>query len=161
MNLETACNNFLTQIYKHFGVSDTEWRKCMYYFKSGKNKGLCCQERALDNGYCKAHQKCVTPVLEQTLESVTKKKANVCKAKSDIEQWLNTAVPQGRTVLRRWNDYLVSDDSELVFTDDDNYMVIGRLSKERIIKLTSSEVSVCETKGWKYDINAVIAAEEE
>lgn len=160
MNLESACSNFLTQIYKHFGVS-LEWRKCIYYFRSGKNKGNCCQERALENGYCKDHQRYVTPIVEHTVSEKVSGKKTACKASSDIEKWLDTAVPQTKTKLRRQNGYLVTDDNnELVFTDDDNYMVIGQLNKDRIIKLTSNMVNLCEEKGWKYDVAAVLKEDD-
>ena len=157
-SLETVCNNFLTKIYKNFQIPQ-DWRKCIYYFRSGKNKGTCCQDRALDNGYCKDHQQYATPIVEQVVakaaSSTVAKKATNSKAKTDIETWLNTAVPQAVTRLRKRDGYLVEEDDHFAFSED--YVVIGLLDeKGRLTKITNANlVKKCEEKGWKYDSDAI------
>ena len=73
---------------------------------------------------------------------------------------MNTAVPQALTILKRRDGFLVSDDdNEFIFNDD--FVVIGQYEKGSLKKLNNSaQVKICETKGWKYDVDAVLIEEE-
>jgi hypothetical protein len=79
------------------------------------------------------------------------------KTQLQIIEWLNTAVPQKETVLKKRSKGLIHDETDIIFNDE--FMVIGRVDGETIVKLSRFELELCENRGWKYDVDAVESEE--
>jgi len=130
---------------------------CLHTMISGKNRGKLCPSKALDNGYCGKHQNnlslVVGDILKKTNAKTNTRAKAMTKTQLQIIEWLNTAVPQDETVLKKKSKGLLHEETDLIF--DDDYKVIGRLEENQIVKLTHLEVELCEKRGWKYDANAV------
>ena len=126
----------------------TESKGCMHRMASGKNKGKFCSKKALDNGFCGSHQNRAV----QTLAKVAKPKGPT-KTQMQLTEWLNTAVPQETTVLKKRSKGLHHEETDIIF--DDEYIAIGRLESGKIINLSLFDVEICEKNGWKYDPEAV------
>lgn len=125
---------------------------CMHKMISGKNKGKFCVRKALDNGYCSTHQKSALVTVENLLNK-QKPKKGMTKTQIEIIEWLNTAVPQEETVLKKCSKGFHHEETDIIFND--TYCAIGRRDEDKIVKLTHFEVELCEKYGWHYDQEAV------
>nr|QBK87191.1 MAG: hypothetical protein LCMAC201_00930 [Marseillevirus LCMAC201] len=133
---------------------------CMHIMVSGKNKGKLCPSKALDNGYCGKHQNSASITVGTIIKKITSSvNKGPTKTQLNIIEWLNTAVPQDETVLKKRSKGLLHEETDIIF--DDEYIVIGRLDGNKIIKLSHYEVELCENRGWRYDETAVEDPEED
>ena len=128
----------------------------MHKMISGKNKGNLCPSKALENGYCGKHQNSASAtigaLLNKTSTKTTKGKG-MSKTQLQIIEWLNTAVPQDVTALKKRSKGLLHEETDIVF--DEDYKVIGKLNNNQIVKLSNFEVDVCEKQGWQYNTDMV------
>lgn len=171
--LDTLFKGFLRQIADNFdldyqdlcdfssnvnlgGSGKTQHQQnCMHRMASGKNKGKFCPKKALDNGFCGAHQNRVS--LAAGMPKRDAKPKGPTKTQLQIEEWLNTAVPQEETVLKKRSKGLLHEETDIIF--DDEFIAIGRLESNKIVNLTHFDVEICEKNGWKFDPDAI--SEEE
>ncbi len=169
--LDTLFRDFLQTIAEHFDLDFYELctfvesvdlkggitsgsLTCMHKMIRGKNKGNLCPNKALDNGYCGKHQNSASTIVGTIVRKTNTKKINgMTKTQLQIIEWLNTAVPQEETVLKKKSKGLLHEETDIIF--DDDHQVIGKLNNDRIVKLSHFEVELCEKRGWKYDTKAV------
>nr|QBK87690.1 MAG: hypothetical protein LCMAC202_00260 [Marseillevirus LCMAC202] len=172
--LDTLFRGFLHLIAEHFKLnyeelcsfvesvdfgSKSRVLTCMHLMSRGKNKGKLCPSKALDNGYCGKHQNNASATVGTIVKKTSKQTKGMTKTQLQIIEWLNTAVPQGETVLKKRSKGLLHEETDIIFNDE--YLVIGRLNKNNIVKLSHFEVELCEKRGWQYDEQAVEESEEE
>ena len=165
--LDTLFRGFLHLIADHYNLNFEELCKfvesvdlktgrvikiytCLHKMIRGKNKGMLCTSKALENGYCGKHQNSVPGSMRVLVKNKTIKPT---KTQLQIIEWLNTAVPQEETVLKKRSKGLLHEETDMIF--DEDYMVIGRVNNGNIVELGHFEVEICEKRGWKYDTNAV------
>lgn len=137
---------------------------CLYYMASKKK---CCNNQAMSNGYCTAHQTYANLIETQIPTSasgriITKKTPKlkpITKTEAALLESMNNAVPQMVTPLKRGSKGLFDPVTEIMF--DEQYMVIGVRNKDKISKLSYHEVEICEQKGWKYLDDCVYNSEDE
>lgn len=132
---------------------------CPYVISRGINKGKLCEKKALDNGYCGKHYNQATTTANKLAFKKSPDKPKMTKTQAQIIEWLNTATPKEETVLKKRSKGLVHEATDLVFNDD--FMVIGRLNKGCINKLSHFEVEICEKHGWYYDETMIESDESE
>jgi len=125
---------------------------CTHRFKSGKNKGKHCDVRPLQNGYCKTHQKYAINI-GGSVGNTNSTSKTPSKTRQQVIDWLNTAVPQEETILKKCQHGLIHEESEIIFSP--NFVVMGRLNKNKIDKLSHFEVEMCEKRGWEYSMECV------
>lgn len=127
---------------------------CMHILTRGKNKGMQCSKKALENGFCGTHQQHASFEIQGLAKRVgVGKPKPMTKTQLQIIEMLSTAVPQQETVLKRQDIGLVHEETDIVF--DENFMVIGRKNGTDITKLSKFELNLCETNGWKYSEDAI------
>lgn len=152
--------------------------KCPYAYKGKK-----CGKTSLSNGYCNAHQKHYTTI-SNILEAANKKSLNDAlkagfkpteiakkRVKTDgkVQEWMKTAIPQDVTTVKKKvvdpcmkEGYLsavpdiVLHHEETDFIFNEEFVLIGKLSGNHVIKLMSSDIAVAEWKGWQYDKTSVL-----
>ena len=172
--LDTVFRDFLQRIAEHYNLDYDELCKfsdsldlnvnqkrsitCMHVMTRGINKGKSCPSKALDNGYCGKHQGSATNAMEKVMKkttgkTTTTKAKGMTKTQQQIIDWLNTAVPQKETVLKKRSKGLFHEDTEIIF--DDDFVAIGKMSNGEIVKLAHYDVEICERQGWQYDEDAV------
>ena len=126
-------------------------KKCRHRFISGKRKGEYCGDKTTSNGYCKKHQKDILKFSVNIINTklfTEQRPKTVSKTRQQIIEWLNTAVPQDETILKKRSKGLIHEESSLVF--DSDFCVIGKLGEEGIIKISHFEIELCEKRGWSY-----------
>ncbi len=122
---------------------------CQYKFVRGQNKGKNCPKRPSNgNGYCSTHQNSAVKLQTVTGEVKPPKAKPISKTRQQIIDWLNTAVPQEETILKRHELGLIHEETEIIFSP--NFVVVGRLNKDRLDKLSDFEIEMCEKRGWAY-----------
>lgn len=151
---ETYNINFIEL--KNIG-SDGAPRECLHRFISGKNKGKGCPSLATENGYCSKHQK--TFLKQNTGVAQVKKNKHLTKTQQDIIEWLNTAVPQDVTILKKRSKGLFNESSEFLF--DQDYVVQGKYINKKVCLLSISDIEKCEKMGWSYNPKNVEHDEED
>ena len=188
MDIETSIQNRLSTIFRGFlhnianhykldfnelctfvettdftsATTEPQSRTCMHRMTRGINKGNLCSKKALENGYCGRHQNSASITIgniigkRETKNSTKPKK--MTKTQLQIIDWLNTAVPQEETVVKKRSKGLLHEETDIIFSD--NFIALGRLEGSEIVKLTSFEVEICEKHGWKYDENAIEVEDE-
>lgn len=174
--LDILFHNFLCTISDHYDIDydelctfvdtvnftsqnkdETKKNTCLHIMSSGKNKGKPCPSKALDNGYCRKHQ-ATAGVTGGTLSKKTVKTKEMTKTQLQIIDWLNTAVPNEETVLKRRSKGLLNEETDILFNDD--HVVIGKLDDKKIEKLSAFEIEICEKHGWQYK-DGIIESDEE
>lgn len=134
---------------------------CMHKMLNGVNKGNFCQSNALENGYCGKHQKSASSIIgtivAKTANTNTKIKG-MTKTQMNIIEWLNTAVPQTESVLKRHSKGLHHEETDIIFNEE--FQVIGKLENDKIVKLSNFEVEICEKRGWQYELDSVEIEED-
>jgi hypothetical protein len=126
----------------------TNKNQCLY-----KSRGKQCNSIGTINGYCSVHQlsinKHITMLTSKTTAIKNEKKAQSIKtAKEKLDQLLNTAISQEKTILKRTSKGYYDSNSELLFNND--FIVIGRLEQNNIVKLVDDDIEKCEQMGWEY-----------
>ena len=169
-NFQKFVNNFLYDIAENFNIDYEELIKfsneidlsgnkldkqtCMHTFIRGINKGKLCPSKAITNGFCSKHINNSSIVIGNILEKQpVKRTKTMTKTQQDIINWLNTAVPQEETILKRCSKGLFNEDTEFIF--DEEFIAIGKLNNNKIVKLNDFDVEICEKRGWKYDEKSV------
>jgi len=174
---ETVLNGFIFDISKNYNINyndvcaflnanditDNKNQKCQYIISKGINKGTNCPVKPSHNGFCGKHQSTTTIVMDNIMNKqvskLVKKPLAMTKTQLDIIDWLNTAVPQEETILKKCSKGLFNEDTEIIFND--NYLAIGKLNNNKIEKLSRFEVEICEKRGWKYDETTVDSEDSE
>jgi len=158
MTFEYSLNNGFSKIYNNFFDSIilkinnlNKNEKCLHKFISGKRKGENCENNAINCGYCGSHQSKANGLLVN--KDKKKEPKAMTKTQLQIIEWLNTAVPQTETILKKRSKGLLHEETEIIFNID--FTVIGKLNNGNIIKISETDVEMCEKNGWKYDLNAV------
>lgn len=175
LRLDGALKAFLKQIADHYGIDYDELLNfveniddkgvsqssgsCLYVITRGKNKGQRCPKKALDNGYCGTHYGHATNTANVLAAKKVVEKPKMTKTQAQIIEWLNTATPKEETVLKKRSKGLLHEATDLIFNED--FMVIGRLNKDGINKLSHFEVELCEKHGWYYDETMIESEESE
>ena len=135
--------------------------QCLYKLTRGKNKGERCKLPASSNGlYCVKHVSSLesSTVKEKDETEKTTKVELIAKAKkeeleSKIRKMLETAIPQEETILKKTPLGLLDENTDMLFTDE--FVVKGKVSNGKVIKLTEFDVNICEQHGWIYDENTI------
>lgn len=169
MNFKESLNNELYKIFTNFEAVLEECIKnksteptrtlCMYKLTRGKNAGQYCGSKAVNCGYCGKHQSNITERigLITPQKKTAKQPKQMTKTQAQIIEWLNTAVPQEETVLKKRSKGLLHEETDIIF--DKDFTVIGRLDGQgKIVRLSDFEVDLCERNGWRYDEKAVEVA---
>ena len=175
MRLDIILKNFLREIADHYKLDYDEllnfvdsiddkgvqqnMATCAYVISRGVNKGQHCPKKALDNGYCGKHYNQATTTANKLAAKKAVDKPKMTKTQQQIIEWLNTATPKEETVLKKRSKGLVHEGTDLVFNEE--FMVIGRLNKDGINKLSHFEVELCEKHGWCYDETMIESEESE
>ena len=158
-NINIIVRDFLHSIADRHNLSFEDLIKCqthstcLYKFSKGKNKGQSCPKKASENGYCGTHLKHSVSNIIGTHVKKTGGIKPMTKTQMQIIEWLNTAVPQDETVLKRRSKGLLHEETDMIF--DTNYTVIGKLNGSEIVKLSRFEVEICDKRGWRYDSQIV------
>jgi len=165
MNLEKSVHDGLSTIFDNFfnTLVDTikernapKICKCMHKFTRGKNAGSFCTSNATNFGYCGRHQSSVTETMGTIVnkgKNLNKKPKAMTKTQLQIIEWLNTAVPQTETVLKKRSKGLLHEETDIIF--DQDFTVVGKLNNGNIVKISDYEVELCEKNGWVYDPDVV------
>ncbi len=173
--LNILFQGFLNKIADHFNIdyndlyefvesvdlnsTDKQSLTCMHVMSRGKNKGQQCPSKAIDNGYCGRHQNSASSTIGTVISrtkttNITQK--GMTKTQLAIIEWLNTAVPQEETVLKKRSKGFLHEETDIIFLKNNkNYTAIGKLNNDEIIKLSPFEIEICEKRGWRYDEQAV------
>lgn len=129
--------------------------KCLHKMISGKNKGMECGKKTVQNGYCSKHQGTFLKLQSGGFKPVKKSSTGtgkITKTEQNIQEWLGTAVPSTETILTKCEHGLIHEGTELLFNDE--FYVIGRLNKNKnknkINAISHYEVELCEKNGWRY-----------
>lgn len=166
MNLTESLNDGFSKIFAKFLENVEQVAKdkaqeprrtlCLYKLTRGKNAGQYCKNKAVNSGYCGKHQSGLTEMISSIAPKAKTPKQPKAMTKTQLQiiEWLNTAIPQEETVLKKRSKGLLHEETDIIF--DENFTVIGRLNgKGEIVGLSDFEVDMCEKNGWRYDEKAV------
>ena len=107
---------------------------CMHKMINGINRGKLCPNKALDNGYCGKHQNSASSTIGTIInktKKATEKIKGMTKTQLQIVEWLNTAVPQEETVLKKRSKGLHHEETDIIF--DEDHKVIGKINNDKIV----------------------------
>lgn len=125
--------------------------KCYHKFISGKNKGSQCASKPTANGYCSRHQS--TFLKMNTGVGKLKNNKTITKTQQQIIDWLNTAVSQDVTKLKKRSKGLFNEETEFIFDemDDGDYIVQAKYINKKKCPLSQADIEKCEKMGWMYN----------
>jgi hypothetical protein len=148
--------DFLGSIAQHYSINHNELialvstininRECLHIMTNGKNKGKQCPGKILDNNFCKKHQR-DAGIVAGLFDKVVKT-PEITKTQKQILEWLETAIPNQETILKRHTIGLIDENTDIIFNDD--YVVIGKLNNGTLGKLSDHDINICEKQGWQY-----------
>jgi hypothetical protein len=162
-NLYLLLNKIINEISKKYNIDNNELKnliyndkscdnnqiKCIYKLTRGKNKGKTCNKKISNGNFCIKHSNNLLFNNINSIENVKQKKIDM-----QIEEWLNTAIQQQTTILKKYNEGYIEQLNDLYFNKE--FVVIGKINKNReIYKLERNDINLCDKLGWKYDINNI------
>ncbi len=134
--------------------SSQEGDGCPYVFSKGKNSGETCNGKP-KNGceYCSKHSK--FEGIGQTEKKVTPSKKSISKTSNTKKK---SPEPKSTDIIIRKNPEINKfwdPKTELVFRSQDDRVVIASYRDDKLNKLSSDDIMLCEQYGFKYDKNEV------
>jgi hypothetical protein len=163
--INSLSEKFLYKIAENYKIKfEDDTKTCMYLFKKGNNAGKYCTSKPTENGYCGKHQ-CKESAIIDSINGDSnispKKTTKTTKAEIDIINWFNTAIPSKTVHLKKCSKGLINEDTEFIFTrvernnNKTDYIVIGKKNGEKISKLNTADIEICENNGWKFDTTCI------